>query len=857
MSTSDKHQQSLADAGSETRPPMLERGSYITWHQGYKKEDLRGDDLKHYEAKIEAMNLILISISNDIYNFVDACTTAKATWQRVERLMRGTVQNKVDQEIRFNNENGIIFPKVTINTKFLNCLQPEWLKYVTQVRLAKRLTEDSYDDLFDYLQQFKKLVDYDDDYQGDIVQNNSDDPLTSAMILLARAITRNFSNPTNNHGRNTRHSYVQEEVIKGTNVQNDAGNIQRTLRTTSSGTAANVQCYNCSEKGHYARNCPKPRVRDSKYFMKQMLLAKQDEAGVILTDEHNDFLFTDASRMEEIEELSANICLMARIQPANIDSNAGPSYDYAILSEYSMQPKIINNTIGNDQIDSNIIFDEPNDDVNNSSIEYDNNVQKSYELEQLARNAYKEAEKQQIVAKKVQQQNIMLTKQLEVYKEKVRVFEMTKGTNTNYFNEYIEADRKAKRFEQRMFMLGPKPMSFYDSQVKHGLGYANPYTLKKAISQNPKLYDASCLDDSKIHMNVRDTKDILEDATKSQIKMKNKMKDPIVIQKKQNVSTIDYKKLNALYEDFVPQRELSAEQKYFPSSFISPADPSNEILSYSSSVTKPTKQQMPSTNPILVNLNEMENDFQKLFELLQTDSKRESIFYTSPEEIRLNDFLTLKHEIECCVMLNHECVDHNMQDEIEKVRRDSIEIQEGMQKCINILENDVQICQKESLDFELELQREKERRKCESSLKNVCETSWISKMENLKSENMYLGFKVQTLIKERDNVKIEYQKLFDSIKKTCAQTQGEINELIENVKQKAYAYADVRAQNQDLLMTISELKARLKNVENGLGHNLFSVGQFCDDDLEVAFRSKTCYVRNLEGDDLLIGDHEL
>ncbi|GJS83529.1 hypothetical protein Tco_0750070 [Tanacetum coccineum] len=39
----------------------------------------------------------------------------------------------------------------------------------------------------------------------------------------------------------------------------------------------------------------------------------------------------------------------------------------------------------------------------------------------------------------------------------------------------------------------------------------------------------------------------------------------------------------------------------------------------------------------------------------------------------------------------------------------------------------------------------------------------------------------------------------------------------------------------------------------GLGHNLFSVGQFCDGDLEVAFRSKTCYVRNLEGDDLLIG----
>ncbi|GKB90154.1 integrase, catalytic region, zinc finger, CCHC-type containing protein [Tanacetum coccineum] len=42
----------------------------------------------------------------------------------------------------------------------------------------------------------------------------------------------------------------------------------------------------------------------------------------------------------------------------------------------------------------------------------------------------------------------------------------------------------------------------------------------------------------------------------------------------------------------------------------------------------------------------------------------------------------------------------------------------------------------------------------------------------------------------------------------------------------------------------------------GLGHNLFSVGKFCDGDLEVAFRSKTCYVRNLDGDDLLTGSRE-
>ncbi|GJT79783.1 retrovirus-related pol polyprotein from transposon TNT 1-94 [Tanacetum coccineum] len=42
----------------------------------------------------------------------------------------------------------------------------------------------------------------------------------------------------------------------------------------------------------------------------------------------------------------------------------------------------------------------------------------------------------------------------------------------------------------------------------------------------------------------------------------------------------------------------------------------------------------------------------------------------------------------------------------------------------------------------------------------------------------------------------------------------------------------------------------------GLRHNLFSVGQFCDSNLEVAFRKHTCFVRNLEDDDLLSGSWE-
>ncbi|KAI3691773.1 hypothetical protein L6452_31575 [Arctium lappa] len=42
----------------------------------------------------------------------------------------------------------------------------------------------------------------------------------------------------------------------------------------------------------------------------------------------------------------------------------------------------------------------------------------------------------------------------------------------------------------------------------------------------------------------------------------------------------------------------------------------------------------------------------------------------------------------------------------------------------------------------------------------------------------------------------------------------------------------------------------------GLGHNLFSIGQFYDKDLEVNFKAKRCSVRNEEGEELLVGKRE-
>ncbi|GJU97732.1 integrase, catalytic region, zinc finger, CCHC-type containing protein [Tanacetum coccineum] len=66
-----------------------------------------------------------------------------------------------------------------------------------------------------------------------------------------------------------------------------------------------------------------------------------------------------------------------------------------------------------------------------------------------------------------------------------------------------------------------------------------------------------------------------------------------------------------------------------------------------------------------------------------------------------------------------------------------------------------------------------------------------------------------------------------------------MDEFIVHVSEKTYAYGVIRAENQDLLSTISELKTRLEKVEK-----------------DLAVRSNTCYVRNLQGDDLLTGGRD-
>nr|GEZ85604.1 integrase, catalytic region, zinc finger, CCHC-type, peptidase aspartic, catalytic [Tanacetum cinerariifolium] len=408
-----------------------------------------------------------------------------------------------------------------------------------------------------------------------------------------------------------------------------------------------------------------------------------------------------------------------------------------------------------------------------------------------------------------------------------------------YHETVIDLEARAKKNEdvvlkmgnslQGMFMLGLKPMSFYDSKLKHGLGYTNPYTLKKAISHNPNLYDASCLDDSETQMNVRDSEDILDDATKSQITMKRKSQDPIAIEKKQNVWTIDYKKLNTLYEKFVPQKDFSAEQKYFLSSFISSEDSSNASSPYSSSETKLTMTSIPSANSMLKALFTTPRTVKSQFEdttpvVSKTRFSVKTVPAVSKTKIVVITPLSAKHNVSSAFKLRDNSLSNYMKKNSNKSNVAKV-------KCCLYVLPVAQIvlwivdsgCSKHMTG-----DRSLLKKFIEKFMGTVCFRN-----------NHFAAITAQIVLWIVDSGCSKHMTGDRSLQKKF------IEKFMGTVRFRNNHFAAITGYGDYVQGNIT--LCHVYYVE-GLWHNLFNVAQFHDGDLEVAFRSNTCYVRNLEGD---------
>nr|GFC65641.1 hypothetical protein [Tanacetum cinerariifolium] len=105
-----------------------------------------------------------------------------------------------------------------------------------------------------------------------------------------------------------------------------SGNVAGARETVGSSMVqkSRIQCCNCKEFGHVAKECQKPkRAKDAAYHRKKMLLCKQEEAGIQLNAEQADW-----KDDTDDQELEAHYMYMAKVQEISLDVvDSGPIFD--------------------------------------------------------------------------------------------------------------------------------------------------------------------------------------------------------------------------------------------------------------------------------------------------------------------------------------------------------------------------------------------------------------------------------------------------------------------------------------------------------------------------------------------------
>nr|GEY68072.1 hypothetical protein [Tanacetum cinerariifolium] len=366
--TSNTLHNAIMEAGGKDRPPMLapdkevpiSEGSPVTRTKTYMEtyKNVSQDIRDQLNAEAKVVQIILTGIDNDIYSTVDACPNACEIWKAIERLKQGEPINVQDLETnlywefeKFTSQDGESLESyysrfykmmnelirnqcdVTnhqVNFQFLLQLQPEWQRFMILVKQSQELKTVSYHKLYDILKQHQNEV---NEIRAERIAHTA-----NPLALVA-------------------------QQQPGDCEFNNVAAVQK----------SGIQCYNCKEFRHVARECQKPKqVKDAAYHREKILLCKQEEARIQLNAEQADWR-DDTDDESQDQELEAYYMYMAQLQEVSPDAaDSGPIFDaeplhkvsnddyynvFAIESEHPEQSESIPDTYPIEQDEHNVIID--------------------------------------------------------------------------------------------------------------------------------------------------------------------------------------------------------------------------------------------------------------------------------------------------------------------------------------------------------------------------------------------------------------------------------------------------------------------------------------------------------------------
>ncbi|GJU86920.1 hypothetical protein Tco_1294466 [Tanacetum coccineum] len=174
-----------------------------------------------------------------------------------------------------------------------------------------------------------------------------------------------------------------------------------------------------------------------------MLIAMKDEVGGTLNDEENDFMLDNAHGDETLEELTA--ATVSEVNASYIDLISGMLSKGVHEHTNHEKLKTIINTSDDDQIDSNIVFDDPYVKNNGRTIKHVLNAHgQSFDIESLVYNVQREAENQQRLNIELKKQKELLQKELETCKERVKTLEFKSAQCSKYKETCDDLEREIR-----------------------------------------------------------------------------------------------------------------------------------------------------------------------------------------------------------------------------------------------------------------------------------------------------------------------------------------------------------------------------------------------------------------------------
>ncbi|GJW38706.1 retrovirus-related pol polyprotein from transposon TNT 1-94 [Tanacetum coccineum] len=874
--------------GSNTRPPMLNRTDFASWQQrirlycrgrengvnilksidegpfqmGTFREtlaegtegalhlgpeqprvysDMSPKDKERYNDYIRATNILLQGLPKDIYSLINHYTDAKDIWDNVKMLLEGSELTKEDRELQlyddfehFHQHKGetiydyyvwfaklindmrnirMTMSRMQLNSKFVNNILPEWGRFVTAVKLNRGLRDSNYDQLYAYLKQHEAHANENKMKLERFTQHNVD-----PLALITSSNTRNQATVQdgrvvvqNVQGRQNR---GQGNNARGTGAAGYGG-AQNRVGNANPGQARQIKCYNYNGIGHIARNCTQPkRPQNSEYFKDKMLLMQAQENRVALDEEQllfiaggQDNVVDDDVDEQPVQDLALNVDNVFQADDCD-------AFDSDVDEAPTAQTMFMANLSSADPV-----YDE-------ASLSYDSDILSEHD----------EIERKNIL---VANDNLVVDCLSKEVFYIATNSELTVSRFTEMHDAHTVVQARCLELEAELSKLHDKVQKddhnelvkcFSNLEVHHLNLQLKYQDLKESFGYNTSL-------------SARDASDFDSVFVIKKMKASIQGKDNAIKKLKMQISQLKETRSEA-------DRTLDFRALDF------------QITQLTEKVTITRAKQIEQTNALLTENENLKAQIHENLKSITMDSVKQRVLTpgryaidveTIPphnrnnKEVHLDYLKHLKESVETlCEIVEEAKVKRPLYRSIASACLYTKHSQELLAYVIGTCLKDFNKQDKKHASSPLT-------RKKQVTFKDQCETYQ-------RRNQQYQAVPVSLPISP------ENQAIADSMQSAIASANQQEpnqnwgsnfpNSPSSNFMKKFIGTVRFGNDHFGAIMGYGDyvigdsVISRVYYVE-GLGHNLFSVRQFCDSDLEVAFRKHSCYVRDTDGVELI------